>query len=330
MNTPTPTRITLLALQQGIMSTLVGPMDVFTYAGRAWNHLLEQPQEPCFSARIVSVGGKPITSLNGMSMNAHKAMDEVTQTDVVMVTSGGNDLDNVLEQRSKIIPWLQKHHRNGALITGVCSGTFLLAEAGLLDGLQATTHWGMAYTFAQRYSKVKLAAEALLVDEGKVLTAGGANAGSDLALHLVRRLKGERIATECARALLLEIHRQSQACFAPMLHHRHHGDTVMNQLQDWLEHNYQSPISIESLADKSHMSTRTLMRRFKQATGITPLAYLQKLRMSAARTALSDTDKTVEQVAHEVGYEDVVFFRRLFKRQYGLVPSVYRERFPQN
>lgn len=323
---PTLPRITLLALEGGILSTLVGPLDVFTYAGRAWNHLVGEPDQICFRVRVVSLDGRPVRSLNGLKVEVDAALEEIMETDVVLVTSGGL-LDQLTPQHKRVVPWLQHHYRNGAVIAGICSGSFVLAEAGLLDGRKATTHWGIAEKMAHLFPAVIVTPEALFVDEGQVLTAGGANAGTDLALHLVKRFAGKTFALACARALLLDLNRPTQACFAPLLHHRNHGDEAVGTIQDWMEAHYTLPVNLDHLARDHHMSVRNFKRRFKRATGETPLAYLQKLRMSAARAALSQTDRTVEQVAYQVGYEDVVFFRRLFKRQYGITPGAYRDKF---
>ncbi|MDP3815973.1 GlxA family transcriptional regulator [Pseudomonas sp.] len=320
-------RVTILILSRGLYSTVTGPLEVFQFAGVWWNHLTGQKTHPQFQVVTASIDGKLVTGAGGLAIMPQFSIEQITTTDLILVSSGGAHLDSLIEHNSQAIAWLQQWHRQGATIAGICTGVCLLAEAGLLDGKEATTHWGMAEEFRARYPNVDLRPDRLVVDAGSVLCAGGVNAALDLSLYLVEKYCGREIATQCAKSLLIETSRTSQAGFAVLALNKRHSDKAIMEAQDWIERNYPQNFTMEELASSYSMSLRSFMRRFKAATGGTPLAYLHQVRVSAAKSALETGVDQVEAISNRVGYEDVAFFRALFRRYTGITPKAYRVKF---
>jgi transcriptional regulator GlxA family with amidase domain len=197
---------------------------------------------------------------------------------------------------------------------------------GLLDGKRATTHWGMIEVFRKRFPGIRFLPDQILVEEGRLLTGGGGYAGNDLALHLVEKICGQVMARQCADALLLETGRQLQTPFAGLLQHRLHQDERVQKIQEWLDSHYRDDINLDAVAARHNMSARNFIRRFKQASGETPLTYLQKLRVEAAKKLLEKTSMKIDAIAGEVGYSTEAHFRQLFRRYTELTPAGYRAR----
>lgn len=227
------------------------------------------------------------------------------------------------------IAWVRRHIDNGALICSTCSGSVLLAEAGLLDGLEAASHWIMADLFRDRYPAVKFRPERILCDSGfsgRLITTGGASAWQDLALYLIARFCGAEEAGRISRLFLIGDRTHGQLPFASMARPRQHADAVISSVQMWLVDNYAAPNPVSAMADRSGLSERSFTRRFSKATGYTPVEYVQALRIEEAKQLLETEDLAIEAISAAVGYEDPTFFRRLFKRRAGVTPAQYRRR----
>jgi len=319
--------VVILALRDGMHSTVAGPLEVFDMAGVAWNYMTGQPVRRRFRVRVVSMDGEPVTGLGGVGIVPHGGMRQVRRADLILVSSGGVSLRALADHHAEAVAWLRRWHGRGAVVAGMCSGVALLAEAGLLDGQPATTHWSMAERFRRRFPLVDLQPDRMVVDNGTVLSAGGVNAALDLSLHLVERYCGAQVARECARALLIDAERSVQTGFAAASFGRKHADKPILQAQEWIEQHYGEAVIIKELAARVHMSQSTFLRRFKAAAGVTPLAYLQEVRIAAARQALEQGDDSIERIGLRVGYEDAGFFRSVFRRQVGMTPSAYRAQF---
>ncbi|WP_433737367.1 GlxA family transcriptional regulator [Pseudomonas putida] len=226
-----------------------------------------------------------------------------------------------------LIHWLRQQHAHGATLGGVCVGSILLAESGLLDGRSATTHWTSAKTFAERYPAIKLKADTPIVDDGDLITTAGLMAWSELGLRLVDRLLGPSIATGTARFLVVEHSDSASECgsnFAPILNH---GDASILKVQHWLQSTGATDVSLTAMAARAGLEERTFLRRFRAATGLKPTEYCQHLRVGKAREMLEFTNGTIDHIAWTVGYQDPGAFRSTFKKITGLAPSDYRMRF---
>jgi len=228
---------------------------------------------------------------------------------------------------SALIHWLREQHAAGATLGGVCVGSILMAESGLLDGRSATTHWTSAKSFAQRYPQIRLSAEKPIVDDGDLITTAGLMAWSELGLRLVDRLLGPSIATGTARFLVVEHSDSASQCgsnFAPILNH---GDPAILKVQHWLQGNGAVEVSLGVMAQQAGLEERTFLRRFRAATGLKPTEYCQHLRVGKAREMLEFSNGTIDHIAWTVGYQDPSAFRAIFKKITGLGPSEYRSRF---
>jgi len=226
-----------------------------------------------------------------------------------------------------LMDWLRAQHAGGTVLGGVCVGSILLAESGLLDGRSATTHWTSAKSFAARYPRIKLNADKPIVDDGDLITTAGLMAWSELGLRLVDRLLGPSIATLTARFLVIEHSDSASQCgsnFAPILGH---GDSAILKVQHWLQGSGAVDVSLSTMAERAGLEERTFLRRFRTATGLKPTEYCQHLRVGKAREMLEFTNGTIDHIAWTVGYQDPSAFRALFKKITGLAPSDYRTRF---
>ncbi len=223
--------------------------------------------------------------------------------------------------------WLRDRHTAGATLCSVCAGAFVLAETGLIDGRRATTHWAFAKQLAQRFPKVKLADEDMVVDEGDIMTAGGILAWADLGLTLVGRLLGPATMLATARFLLVEPPRQSQRPFAQFIPRFDHGDDAVRASQHHIHAHAGTMQGVADVAKQAGMTGRTFLRRFSAATGFTPVEYLQQVRIAKAREALERTLTPVDRIAWDVGYSDPAAFRKLFQKLTGLPPAAYRQQF---
>ncbi len=223
--------------------------------------------------------------------------------------------------------WIARKHHDGAIIAAVCGGVFLLADAGLLSGRRATTHWMFAAELQRRHPELRVESERLVIDEGDIITAGGVLAWADMGLTLVERLLGRTVMCSTARFMLMDPPGREQRFYGEFTPPLQHGDRMIVSIQHWLHANSTTVCSIAALSDRAGLSSRTFLRRFVRATGMTPSEYHQQLRIARCREMLEFTRATVEQIAVAAGYEDVRGFRRTFKRVIGLSPAEYRRRF---
>jgi transcriptional regulator GlxA family with amidase domain len=224
-------------------------------------------------------------------------------------------------------PLLCAMHRAGTVLASVCSGAFLLAGTGLLNGRRVTTHWSHADGFRQRFPSVTIDTDRLLLDDGDIVTAGGVMAWTDLSLHLVERFGGRALMLHVARQFVLDPPERQQSYYASFKPVTNHADQAVSAAQQLLHEAPHLAHSLASLAEAAALSERSLLRRFKQATGLTPVAYLQNLRVEMARSRLELTRDSFEQISWDAGYSDAAAFRRVFRKIAGLSPSDYRRRF---
>ena len=218
----------------------------------------------------------------------------------------------------------------GAVLCSACSGIFLLAETGLFDGKDATVHFGYARTFAATYPAVPIHPERVLIISGvreELVSSGASSAWHDMVLHLIARYAGSTAAQEVARIFALQWHHDGLTPYIVFQGKSDHGDAHIQSAQQWLSEHFSVASPVEEMIKRSKLAERTFKRRFVNATGLTPIAYVQRLRIEDAKRRLERTEAPVDEISWRVGYEDPAFFRRLFKRTTGLAPGAYRKRF---
>jgi transcriptional regulator GlxA family with amidase domain len=307
-------------------TTLFGPMDILMQAGRLWNRVSRSPPTPYFDVTLASADGRPIECLNRVFVQPHCGIDDIRETDLIVISSA-TYIAEVLAGGPGLVPWIRRQYDRGAHVASICTGVFLLAETGLLDGRSGTLHWGFAETFRRNYPRVRLEQDRMFIDQGRLYCSAGVNAGMDLSLYLVEKLCGREVAVQCARTMILDLGRETQTPYAGFLCAADHGDPVVSRAQTRIELQYAQPLDYDRLAEQCGTSRRSLERRFKRATGLTPLGYLQQVRVEAAKRLLAEGVRSFDEITFLVGYEDISFFRRVFVRLAGLRPKEYRQRF---
>jgi len=325
-----PLRVSILAIPEAQVTPLSGLFEVLSSFGLLSALEPGVPAKP-FEVEIVAPQDAPSRGASGLPIAADRSITEVDRTDIaivpLMMFAGG---DWKTGRYPQVVDWLQRMHRSGATLCSTCTGVLLLAETGLLDGREATIHWAFAPTFQRNFPNVGLRVEEVLIAAGnpeRFVMTGGVMSWHDLALHLIARYVSSSAAQSMARLMLLDWHSEGQAPYIGFLPATDHDDAMVRDLQKWLEAHFSIGNPIEEMALRCGMSSRSLERRFMKAAGLAPLAYVQNLRIEAAKRHLERTGKPIDEISYEVGYENPAFFRRVFKRNVRMTPSVYRRKF---
>jgi transcriptional regulator GlxA family with amidase domain len=319
--------VTVLVLDGSFASTAIGPLEVFRHAGSLWNDLTGKRPTPRFRVTTASVGGRPVCCDGPLYIRPVAALRAIRKTELIFIPSTGPNVDDMVERNPTVVPWLRRWHKRGAAIASVCSGVGMVAAAGLLDGKRATTHWGLVDWFRKKYPQVKWMPELMVTEDRGFFCGGGVNASLDLSLYLVEKYCGHEVAMQIAKALLIETPRAWQAGFGIVPLKTNHCDESISVAQEWLHQNFHRTFPLQAPAQRAGMSLRNFVRRFKEATGDSPLNYLQKLRVAAAKRLLEGDHRTMQEISDAVGYQDSAFFRSLFQRHTGVSPSAYRQRY---
>jgi transcriptional regulator GlxA family with amidase domain len=320
-------RIAILAYPHCTSSMVWGVLDILSFASMQQKPSKSKKEKILFEVDIVTTNGKPVLSFNHHPIVATKSITAKTLYDLVYIPGFLADVQQVIDQEKKDIAWLKKQHDRGAKLAAACNGNFILAETGLLKKRRATTHWSLINEFRSRFPEVQLQPEKILIDEGDIISGAGTTACLNLSLYLVHRFGSAELAMISSKVFLVDSGRRIQKPYETYSAPRKHGDDIIVKTQDWIETNFKESITLETMTEVSRLGKRTLIRRFKKATGDTPLVYLQKLRIENAKRLLEGTGNTFNEITWEVGYEDVSSFQRLFKSETGLSPKEYRAKF---
>ena len=331
---PEPTLIQVaLPVFRGVSAaTVMGFYDVLTCAGRAWQAMTED-RAPARLFQPVLIGEQKgdVTCANGAVLRVERDYEDTPRFDLVVVSSILLPASELCEDLDpSFLRWLKSMHERGCAVASVCSGSLVLAAAGLLDGLEATTHWAYVGYFQENYPEVRLRAKEYLLDCGvspAIITAGGGSSWHDLALHLVGQFIDTDTAAQTARVFLMHWHEDQQTVFACLTPALASADAAVARAQQVMRERCVESDVIDRAAESSGLTKRTYQRRFRQATGMTPTQQLQLLRCERAKQILQVTSKSVEEIAWEVGYEDTASFRRIFKKHNGIGPGEFRRRF---
>ena len=319
--------VTVVLTEASFASTSIAPIEIFHSAGRLWHLLHGENAKPRFQVQVASVDGNSVVTLCDVGIAPMCAIEDIVDTDIIILPASGLDVQERIARTTSLLPWLRKWYQKGAYIAGICTGVAILAESGLLDGRQATTHWAVADILKDKYPAVLWRPDQFITEDGQLYCSGGVYASIDLSLFLVEKLCGHEVALRCAKSLLLSMPRSSQAGYAVLPLSLPHSDAKIRETEEYLQAHMARDVSIDFMAERIGMGTRTFIRRFKTATGHAPGAYVQSLRIASAKEMLENDSIPVVTVSSTVGYSDLAFFRRLFKRHTGLTPSEYRERF---
>jgi transcriptional regulator GlxA family with amidase domain len=327
-----PAAVAILAFPETTASVVYGMYDLFAAAGRDWGIVVSgEPGPELMRPEVVAVTSDAFQAANGVTISPQVALEHAGPSDIVCVPElavpPGDDLRG---RFTREIDWIRARYEAGAIVASACSGAVLLAEAGLLDGQDATTHWAYCDVLRKNYPAVRVHPERALVLSGegqRLVMAGAGTSWQDLALYLIGRFAGVDAAMQVARINLIDWHRAGQQPFARLARTRQVGDAVIARCQGWIAEHFHEPSPVAAMLRLSGVAERSFKRRFRAATGMSPLEYVHMLRLEAAKELLERDDRPAETVAFEVGYEDAAFFRRLFRRHVHLTPSEYRKRF---
>ena len=327
-----PLEFLVLALPETAGSVLYGLVDVLRSTGSLWQTLVrDAPVASPLRVRIAGTTRRPFSCGNGIPVKPEVAIRDDPAADVIIIPELWLGPEEHLAARhADVKAWLRERYRRGAYIYSVCSASLLLAEAGLLDGCDATSHWGYQTLFERRYPRIRFRPEPSLCfadPEGRLVTAGGATSWHDLVLHVIARHVGPGEALKISKVYLLKSHDEGQLPYRALVRSRQHPDSVVRECEAWLSRNFAQSGAVARVVRHSRIAERTLKRRFKQATGLSLIDYLQNLRIEKARELLESSADSVDEICAAVGYEDGSFFRRLFKRRSGLSPARYRRMF---
>lgn len=324
-----PLHVSLVALPDAVVSTLTGIYDVMN--GVTLMGLAAKGTPAPFRVRIVGEAAGALPLASGVPIDVQRAIDTIDATDIVIVPSILLGRQGWPKGRyPRLVEWLRTMHERGAMLCSACSGIFLLAETGLFDGRDATVHFGYARAFAATYPGVAIHPERVLVISGRreeLVSSGASMSWHDLVLYLIARHAGATVAQEVARSFALQWHQDGLTPFIVFEGRTDHGDAEIQAAQQWLSRHFSVASPVEAMIKRSKLAERTFKRRFAAATGLTPIAYVQRLRIEDAKRRLERTDTPIDEISWRVGYEDPAFFRRLFKRTTGLAPGAYRKRF---
>jgi transcriptional regulator GlxA family with amidase domain len=318
-----------VALPDAVVSTIFGIYDVMNSFALIGGSGAGSPAP--FEVEIVGEKTGALELASGVSIDVQRPIDRVQATDIVILPSILLRSQGWAKNRyPRLVEWLRAMHGRGAVLCSACSGIFLLAETGLFDGKDVTVHFGYARAFASSYPAIPIHPERVLVISGlreELVSSGASTSWHDLVLYLIARYAGSTVAQEAARSFALQWHQDGLTPYIVFEGRTDHGDAHIRSAQQWLSAHFSVASPVEQMIKRSKLAARTFKRRFAAATGLTPIAYVQRLRIEDAKRRLERTEASVDEISWRVGYEDAAFFRRLFKRTTGLAPGAYRKRF---
>lgn len=309
-----------------VISSIVGPYKVFNSINQM---LVRQGKQPYYTIQVAGTEKQNIQYQGIFSINCPVTFDEVTTTDLIVIPAcQPHCIPEMLEQNQQALRWVRDQHVvNGAEVASLCMGAFMLAATGLVDGKECATHWMGAEMFKKMYPKVNLVNQKVITDDNGIYSSGGAYSFLNLLLHLVEKFNGKDHAVTLAKQFEIDYSRSNQSQFAMFIGHKQHDDKDVLKTQEYIESNFQDKISIEHLANMASVSKRNFIRRFKNATHHTPLEYVQKVKIEAAKRMFESESIGVNDVMYTIGYSDSKSFRELFRRFTGLSPNDYKLRY---
>jgi len=320
-------RIAILDYKDVVPTCMTGPADIWSGLNRMYPLVTGMPLKEDIGIDFITAADGQLARrpLGGVQSQKLSPRDQFRL--IIIPAMRYDKIDEVISRETRLIEWLKQQRHKGSDLASICIGAFLLAETGLLNGKKATTNWLFADRFQQRYPSINVQDDKVIVDEGPLCSCGGAFSFTSFMIYLIEKLLGHQEAVMASKILMINTHDDSQLAFSVFRFQHDHADESIKMAQRFIEANYGKAISLEKLAGDYHMSVRNFSRRFRQATGNTPLEYLQRVRIEAAKKLLENTRGSIENVALECGYEDISFFRKVFRRQVDMTPKEYHLKY---
>ena len=306
------------------LSSIVGAYKIFTRANAYWK---ETGRKELFKIELAGVS-KEVEFYDGLfTVKPHTHISAITKTNLIIIPSLNHNYQKAVKGNQLLIDWIEQQYKHGAEIASICTGAFMLASSGLLDGKTCSTHWSAADTFRTMFPKVNLQTDKLITDENGIYTNGGAYSFLNLVIYLLEKYYDRQTAIFCSKVFQIEMDRQSQSAFTIFKGQKLHGDEMVQKAQAYIESKLDEKISVEYLSSRFAVGRRNFDRRFIKATGNTPLEYSQRVKIESAKKALETSRKTINEVMYEVGYSDVKAFREVFRKITGMSPLEYKGKY---
>lgn len=307
-----------------ILSSIVGAYKLF---GQVNNFLKAQGMPPFYEIQLVGLNKETQIYDGIFSIKPHVTIDQVSTTDLIVVTTIMGDMQDSLELNKDFLPWIRVRYQEGAEVASLCMGAFLLAATGLLNGRRATTHWVGTAAFQEMFPEVLLQQDKIITDENGTYTSGGAYSFLNLLVYLIEKYNGRDMAVMIGKLFEIDIDRYNQSEFVIFETQKGHGDELVQKTQDYIEEHFSESITLDGLADMVSLSRRNFIRRFKKATQNTPFEYIQRVKVEAAKKSLERTNQNINEVMVDVGYSDTKSFRKVFKKLTGCSPVEYKMKY---
>lgn len=306
------------------LSSIVGAYKIFSRANEYWKN---NGRKELFKIELAGIS-KKVEFYDGLfTVKPHTTISVIAKTNLIIIPSLNHNYQKAVKANKALIDWIAKQYKDGAEIASICTGAFLLASSGLLDGKSCSTHWAAADNFRNMFPKVNLQADKLITDENGIYTNGGAYSFLNMIIYLVEKYYDRQTAIFCSKVFQIEMDRQSQSPFTIFTGQKLHGDEMVKQAQAYIESKPDEKISVERLSSRFSVGRRNFDRRFIRATGNTPVEYSQRVKIESAKKAFETSRKTINEVMYEVGYSDVKAFREVFRKITGMSPLEYRARY---
>ncbi|RFM25628.1 GlxA family transcriptional regulator [Deminuibacter soli] len=317
-------KIALLIHEDVVLSTVAGALDMLIHTNR---YLQSIGKPPAF--KITLAGEEQQNNLLHVATQflEYKTLDDAADADLVVIPAFYGNPDLVFKKHNIALEWIRDMYQQGAELASLCCGSYMLAQAGLLTGKTCTSHWRDIEDLQQRYPDVNFFSHRVITDQDGIYTSGGAFSSLNLMLYIIEKVCGREMGVWASKMFSLDIDRVNQSHFAIFEGQRCHSDEEILKAQTYIEQSYHAEITVEDVAEKVNMSKRNFIRRFKKATQNTPLEYLQRVKIEAAKKALERNEQSISSLMYETGYNDVKTFRYVFKRLTGLTPQDYRRKF---
>lgn len=315
----------LVPAGEAILSSIVGSYKVFNAVN---GYLAAQNKPPAFKIDLVGLNHQTSLYQGAFQVNPTKTIQEVEKTDLIIISTLVGDFEKEIKNNADFIPWIKNQRiTHQAEVASLCVGAFLLAETGLLNGKRCATHWMAHDTFKKMYPQITVVEEKIICEDNGIYSSGGAYSFLNLLLYLVEKYAGREAAIWCAKLFEIDFDRSNQNQFIIFNGQKEHMDEPIKQAQQFIEDNVGEKITVEALANQAAVSSRNFVRRFKKATANTPLEYIQRVKIEAAKKNLESTAKHINEVMYAVGYNDDKAFRNTFKKYTGLSPVAYRKKY---
>ncbi|WP_343701413.1 helix-turn-helix domain-containing protein [Chitinophaga sp.] len=317
-------QVTVFAPEKGVIEAVTPPYRAFKAAN---DFLTALGKEPIFQVEYAGLTQFVSANDGEYTIKTDRLLQDVNETDLLIIPPVYGSIEDGIKINSDAIPYIRKLYKQGCSVASLCLGAFLLAETGLLTGKKCSTHWAYLDEFRARYPDIDVVDGAIITEVGNIYSSGGASSLWNLVLYLIEKFSDRETAVLISKNFALDIGRNSQAVFTVFKGQKKHADEEIMKVQEYIEKNYNEKMTIDELAAIVNSARRTFERRFRLATNNTPLEYIQRVRIEAAKRFFEASRKNVGEVMFDVGYTDTRAFRDTFKKVTGLTPVEYRNKY---